>query len=73
MPTFIYRQRNGGKFNLRIFTSFHQNWGLEDIDCLLGRGEVPGLFTTKEKNELNEVEKVEGVKISTNRIYCCQI
>ena len=28
---------------------------LDDIDCLLGRGEVPGLFTTKEKNELNEV------------------
>ena len=28
---------------------------LRDIDSLLGRGEVPGLFSTKEKNELNEV------------------
>ena len=28
---------------------------LKDIDSILGRGEVPGLFSTKEKNELNEV------------------
>ena len=28
---------------------------MKDIDSLLGRGEVPGLFSTKEKNELNEV------------------
>ena len=31
---------------------------LRDIDSLLGRGEVPGLFSTKEKNELNEVKQL---------------
>ena len=40
--------------NFIIFATFPEIHFF-DFDSLLGRGEVPGLFSTKEKNELNEV------------------